>query len=204
MEQWKDIPSLPGYQASTEGRVRSVDRMVTDSRGRTYRVLGSVRQLTTSRGGYLRFNTTRGTHPVHLAVLEAFVGPRPPGRHGAHGDGDKTNNRPKNLRWATVAENAADKTRHGTAYRPQGERHPLAKLSDALVLSIRQRCAAGERQGVVARDLGLDARHIGKIARGEAWAHVAQNGVAFSDPESTTARGTAGEGESLNPAVGAG
>jgi hypothetical protein len=181
-EEWRDIPSLPGYQASSDGRIRSIDRVITNGRGH-YKIAGVVRQLTRSRSGYLRFNVTGGTRAVHLAVLEAFVGARPPGCQGAHGDGDRTNNRPSNLRWATPIENAADKELHGTTYRPKGEGHPGAKLTNEVVVAILRRYAAGERQCAIARDLGLDARLVGKVARGEAWRHVAhsaQHGVAFS------------------------
>lgn len=191
MERWRDIPGLHGYQASDHGRIRSVDRTITDKRGHTYRVRGTVRSPTLSRGGYLRFNVTGGTRPVHRAVLEAFVGPCPLGHHGAHSDGDRINNWLFNLRWASAVENAADKERHGTAYRPQGENHPLAKLTDTAVATIRRRCAAGERQAAVARDLGIDARLVGKIVRREAWRHVTaddeQNGVVFSDPDAEAA-----------------
>ena len=49
-----------------------------------------------------------------LLVVLAFLGPPPfPGAHAAHFDGDKLNNRLSNLRWASPAENEADKRRHG-------------------------------------------------------------------------------------------
>ncbi|WP_208609489.1 HNH endonuclease signature motif containing protein [Streptomyces atriruber] len=55
---------------------------------------------------------------AHFLVCVAFHGPRPTASHQvAHGDGDPTNNRPCNLRWATPAENSAGAVRHGTAGR---------------------------------------------------------------------------------------
>lgn len=55
---------------------------------------------------------------AHSLVCEAFNGPRPsPGMHCAHRDGDKSNNTPENLYWATPKENSDDRERHGRTFR---------------------------------------------------------------------------------------
>lgn len=51
---------------------------------------------------------------VHHLVLEAFVGPRPPGMKGCHYDDDPSNNSLGNLRWDTTSANAFDSVRNGT------------------------------------------------------------------------------------------
>lgn len=52
---------------------------------------------------------------VHRLVLEAFVGPCPPGMECRHfPDRDPTNNRLDNLSWATRKQNMEDKASHGT------------------------------------------------------------------------------------------
>ncbi len=118
MEEWHDIPSLPGYQASTLGRIRSAVRPLRDALGRRYILPSKLRALSVAPNGYLRFNARGRQRTVHRAVLEAFVGPCPtPNHQAAHWDGDKTNCQLDNLRWATRAENAADKIRHGTVWR---------------------------------------------------------------------------------------
>lgn len=53
------------------------------------------------------------TFLAHVWVLEAFVGPRPPGALGRHLDDDQTNNRLENLAWGTPAENVADAFTNG-------------------------------------------------------------------------------------------
>ncbi|MDP7729539.1 HNH endonuclease [Mycobacterium sp. TY813] len=51
---------------------------------------------------------------MHHLVLEAFVGPRPPGLEGCHGNGDPADNSVANLRWDTRSANVFDSVRHGT------------------------------------------------------------------------------------------
>lgn len=82
---------------------------------------------------------------AHQLVCAAFNGPRPaPDMHCAHRDGDKSNNTPGNLYWATPQQNADDRERHGTTHRgprspgaiaslPRGERH-WSKISPERVM----------------------------------------------------------------------
>ena len=66
------------------------------------------------------------SHSVSRTVLDAFLGPAPPGTQCCHWDGDITNNRLRNLRWGTPKENMADRDRHGRTAR--GERHGSATM----------------------------------------------------------------------------
>jgi hypothetical protein len=61
----------------------------------------------------LKFEGRRRTTAVHHLVLEAFVGPRPPGHIGCHRNDVPDDNRPSNLYWGTVADNQRDITRNG-------------------------------------------------------------------------------------------
>lgn len=93
--------------------------------------------------------------PIHRLVLEAFIGPCPPGMECRHfPDRTKTNNRLSNLQWGTVKENAEDRIIHGTTKNrkdystvPRGETHPFAKLSDADVETIRKEMAENPYRG---------------------------------------------------------
>ena len=75
--------------------------------------------------------------------------------------------RPDHLFPGTDADNTVDKItkrRHAA-----GMRHPRAKLSEADVLEIRRRLAAGEFHRKIADDYGIDPSNVTRIATGENW-----------------------------------
>lgn len=117
-ERWLPVVGYEGlYEVSDQGRVRSVDRVVTFKDGRNRRAPGRILKLIPRDGNYVvvsLFENNRGTQVLvqHL-VLAAFVGPRPEGMVCCHNDGNGSNNRVGNLRWDTYGENNRDLVRHG-------------------------------------------------------------------------------------------
>lgn len=116
-ERWQDIPDHPGYQASDLGRIRSVDRVVTQmSRWGVIsrRVPGRVLRPKVKDTGHLVVQLPgKRYRKVHQLVLEAFVGPCPPGKECCHYNGDPADNRLGNLRWDTRSNNKRDCVRLG-------------------------------------------------------------------------------------------
>lgn len=113
-ERWLPVPGFEGrYSVSDLGRVRSEPRVVIRRDGRSFRISGGF-MTAKFKHGYLMVKLHRPglkpewRHRVHLLVLGAFVGPRPPGLEGCHRDNDKNNNRLTNLRYDTRAGNHAD------------------------------------------------------------------------------------------------
>jgi len=133
--EWRTCLGIPGYEASSDGRVRSVDRHVPYADGRKPKFFPGRELKPWSVRGYQAVWTTRSVERrktyVHTLVCEAFHGPRPaPDWDVRHLNGDKLDNRPENLAWGTHAENLRDKKRHGTDHNsnkthcPQG--HPYS------------------------------------------------------------------------------
>lgn len=111
-EDWRVIADATDYAISNFGRVK---RIKADWQGK---YLGRIIAGSRQRGGYLAYNLridgAKVTKKAHRLVCEAFNGPSPSGKHCcAHRDGNPSNNIPDNLYWATYAENAADRERHG-------------------------------------------------------------------------------------------
>ncbi len=125
IENWKDIPGYEGcYQASTLGRIRSVDRtIIQKGRGglpfaRTLKgkILSPGRHC---KSGHVSVVLHRGTPglPVHQLVLRTFVGPPPEGMEVRHLDGNPQNNALDNLCYGSRHDNIIDVYRQGKAWR---------------------------------------------------------------------------------------
>jgi hypothetical protein len=106
-ERWRKVRRGPGYKVSSEGRVRSLDRTLTDGR----QAGGVMLAPWLDDDGYPHVTINGEDVPVHLLVLEAFHGPRPYGTEGCHGPGGRQDNRAGVLRWDTHQENERDKQR---------------------------------------------------------------------------------------------
>ena len=145
IEIWKDIPGFEGrYQASDQGRVRSLDRTLVgrSKAGRpfTYPMRGRVLRPGLCRG-YLIVNLSpKGTIAVHLLVARTFLPPPTfDGAEANHIDGVKANCAASNLEWLTHAGN---------------QQH-------AVVLGLRQQAVA------VVAPSGVRYPSIAQAARGE-------------------------------------
>ncbi len=125
------LPHWPGYAVDADGNVFSFWRTLPPKRGlpRIHSVIvaeprrvpdfdrmnrkkqpSGYRSVCLSRGGVHR------NFYVHELVLRAFVGERPTPDHEAlHRNGERADNRLKNLRWGTVLENAEDRRLHALA-----------------------------------------------------------------------------------------
>lgn len=114
-EIWVPTPGIPGYEVSNLGRVRGIDRTVHFRDGRVYRYRGQIlRPAINPVSGYPHVAPKGISRNIHRLVLEAFVGPCPPGMLCRHLNGNPADNRLENLRWGTPSENSYDKGRHGT------------------------------------------------------------------------------------------
>lgn len=103
--EWRPIPGHPGYEASDDGLVRSLDRIDASGKQRKGRVL--KQRLA---NGYPVVNIGGRTVKVHRLVLLAFEGPCPKGMEACHYNGNRQDNRIDNLRWATHRHNLRDFT----------------------------------------------------------------------------------------------
>lgn len=119
MEHWKPVVGYEGaYEVSDTGVVRSLDRTTPHAFiGEHTRHGKTITPRPTTRGHWAvrLFRGGRSKqYLVHRLVLEAFVGPCPPGCVlGLHRDDNPLNNTPANLYWGTHADNARDRLRNG-------------------------------------------------------------------------------------------
>jgi hypothetical protein len=116
---WFSIPGHPGYQVSSDGRIRSVDRIIiyAASRGRSaYTRMSKGRLLKPHkmRDGHLQVVLGRGFNRlVHRMVALTFLGPCPKDKEVLHINGVPDDNRPVNLRYGTRSENLKDDYKRG-------------------------------------------------------------------------------------------
>lgn len=116
-EQWLPVVGWEGlYEVSDHGNVRSLPRTVAFGT-RTRDVPSTVLKPGKSTGGkpqvHLSGRGSKKVREVHILVLEAFVGPCPPGLEACHRNDVADDNLLSNLRWDSHKANEQDKVRNG-------------------------------------------------------------------------------------------
>lgn len=170
-EIWMPVPGFVGlYEVSNLGRVK---RIADSKNGQKGGKCIKARPAKTS--GYLQVCLSKDGKDkwfyLHVLVCTVFQGPKPhPQIQCCHGDGDRANARNDNLRWDTKAANEADRVLHGTTNR--GERHGLAKLTNAQVIDIKAKLAHGVSQRKLAKLFTVSTSCIGDIQHGRRWASI--------------------------------
>lgn len=149
-EEWKPIPSFPGYEASNLGRIRGSRGIIKDSDGNGYRKTA------------LRKNGKSHGVKVHRMVMEAFVGLCPEGMEVCHNDHNRANNCLNNLRYDTKRNNHEDSIRDG---RMQ------VKLNPDAVRDIRKNAKWGGATALASKH-GVSVYTIYAVLQGRIWGHV--------------------------------
>lgn len=158
---WRPCAEVEGYEASNDGRVRSIERVILCEDGiheRHYRSRELTPWLTR---GYQCVQLVQGkgirrkTY-VHTLICEAFHGPRPSAAHQVrHLNGDKTDNRAENLKWGTASENNFDVVSHGRHANATKETCPRGHSYDVVwgVKRRERRCSRCNREAADASRL---------------------------------------------------
>lgn len=123
-------------------------------------------------GGYAAMRVSGRPIAVHRLVCEHVNGPAPTeGHEAAHSCGRGSDGcvSPRHLRWATGADNQADRLIHGTDCF--GEAHPRAKLTEADVRAIRQDFGRLNLTELADRH-GVTKQNISFVVRRRTWPHV--------------------------------
>lgn len=168
MTEWRPVPGWPRYEASADGRVRSIERTRF---GPPPRVLKSTK----IPNGYWSITLCRADERkqtyVHRVVCMAFHGLPPTPKHEvAHFDGNKDNNAATNLRWVTKSENREDSRRLGTL--PVGTTNGNAKLTDKHIEAIRALAGSGFHQRDLSKIFGIGEAQLSRIVTRKRWNHI--------------------------------
>lgn len=126
IEEWKTIPGTSDlYQASTLGRIRSLDRIIVKMNRWGFmgelrkkgRVLKPWHDCNGYEVIYIAGEGRREAINVHRLVAVTFLEGSGDGLDTNHKDGIKTHNNPENLEWCTRKENMAHAIETGLVKR---------------------------------------------------------------------------------------
>lgn len=175
-EVWYPIPGYPGYEFSSDQRVRSFRRQ--GGGGGINPDQWKIMTPRVDQDGYARYGLRRNGKRtgvfLHQIVAWLAYGETPDGLMTLHGDDDKTNNHASNLTFGTAADNRRDAFRNGKVDTPRGEKRGHAKLNGDVVRKIRSLYASGEYQKDIAKRFNVCQAVISGIVTGRRWNHVSQ------------------------------
>lgn len=175
-ELWQPVRGYEGlYEVSNLGAVRNV-------------VTGRLKSSSPRKAGYLTLGLSKGgvaqTVDVHRLVMDAFVGPCPPGCNVNHKDGVKTNPALDNLEYVSFSQNSRHAIEAGL-WKPLGNQRGRgqmnynvgsanvnAAITEDIAEAISTRLASGERATHIANDIGVSKWLVYNIKYGRRWKHV--------------------------------
>lgn len=195
-EEWRPVVGWESfYEVSNFGRVRSLDRP-TSWVQRYRQVAGAdpndadrplVQRTTIKKGRVLALRYSGPeknrvsvmlwagkaglTKMIHALVLEAFVGPRPPGYVGNHKDGNPKNNCLANLEWCTHAQNIQHAVDRGLMHT-RGEESRGHRWTTAQVIEMRRLQKQGWSGKAIAIHFQVRSDALRAILSRRSWKHI--------------------------------
>jgi DNA-binding transcriptional regulator YiaG len=154
-EEWRDIEGEPGYQVSSEGRVRSFYKRGGAGHWFIASTPQRILRPSPNKAGYLGVNLRNGYARIAPLAMRAFIGPCPGGMEVCHNDSNPRNNHVSNLRYDTHKNNMAEAPKVGPD-----------PLSPSQVQNIRSLRSGGMSCPDIAKLYHLSRSHIAGICAG--------------------------------------
>jgi predicted RNA binding protein YcfA (HicA-like mRNA interferase family) len=170
-EEWRGVPEFDGYQVSSFGRVRGVDRLRNSKHGLRL-IRGKELKQVLNKKGYpevrLRKNGSH-TRLVHKLVASAFLTKPEHCTQINHVNGIKTDNRVTNLQWVTQSENQLHAYKLGLQPNRSGEGNGRATLTDEKVTALKELYNSGKSTKEVAEIMNISIYIVRAIIAGKSW-----------------------------------
>lgn len=174
-EIWMDIKGFKNfYMISSKGRIKSVDRIISDGKGGKRKHKGRILKQRVTNCGYklvtLHKNGKYFQKTVHRLVAEAFL-KKPRNKNLVnHIDGNKKNNSVFNLSWCNASENVNHAYKNNLRISKKGEDCHTSKLTKVEVNKIRKLYETGSfYQKELAKMFGVSRPHISSIVNFKYW-----------------------------------
>lgn len=124
---WAPIPGYPGYVASPNGYVRSLDRLAGADGASPRLVVGRILAPCINKQGYQTVKImdghwkSRKSEGVHRLIASAFLGPIPEGACIDHVNRNPSDNRLRNLRIVPMTANGLNREATGCSRTRDGK-----------------------------------------------------------------------------------
>lgn len=129
-------------------------------------------------GGYGRFMINRKEIRAHRFSYSNFIGPIPDGHSICHHCDNRKCVNPSHLFAGTTKDNAVDRENKGRSNPRKGHDHPLNKLSDEQIFSMKKLLIEGVAVPELTKLFPVTLSTIGVIKRCERWSNI---GDEFND-----------------------
>jgi predicted RNA binding protein YcfA (HicA-like mRNA interferase family) len=170
-EEWRSIPEFEGYQVSSLGNIRGIDRLRKGRNGLRI-TRGKELKKVLNKKGYPEVRLRKqGCHTrlVHKLVASAFMIKPEDCTQINHINGVKTDNRVVNLQWVNQSENQLHAYRLGLQPSRSGEGNGRAKLTDETVTRIKILYNNGSSIVEVSKMLNVSVSITRQIIYGRTW-----------------------------------
>jgi hypothetical protein len=169
-EEWRSIPEFSGYDVSSLGRVRSINRLCGNRPGITK---GKLLKPFVNKRGYLEVNLYKNSKStakiIHRLVAQAFIPNDNNKPQVNHIDGNKLNNKVSNLEWMSNSENQKHAYSLGLQPSRAGESNNKATITDKDVTRLKLLYNSGKTTKEVSELIGVSLSIVRQIIYGKSW-----------------------------------
>lgn len=170
-EVWKDIEGYEGrYQVSNLGRVKSLKRKVPNGENSFRIIKEKILKTSKKSNEYIKVNLSGKSYRVHRLVATAFI--ENPNNYDEinHINGDKRDNRVKNLEWCTREYNMSFNKKLNVM--PKGSEHKNSTITEQVAREIKILLNKGHMQKDIANKFNTTVNIVSQINRGLTWKHI--------------------------------